>query len=85
MEIFNFTLPAVQLQVAPAGQVKLQFQWPSPYVNKVQFGVLGAPNLGTPFTCVPAVQNFLGNDTFELSLPNPGGAAFFYQIFVTLK
>ena len=75
----------MQLQVAPAAQIKLQFQWPASYANKVQFGVVGAPNLGTPFTYVPAVQSFLGNDTFELNLPDPGGAAFFYQIFVTLK
>jgi len=84
-QIVNFTLPAVQLQVAPAAQIKLQFQWPASYADKVQFGVVGAPNLGTPFTYVPAVQSFLGNDTFELNLPDPGGAAFFYQIFVTLK
>jgi hypothetical protein len=84
-QVVNFALPAVQLQVAPAGEVKLQFQWPAAYVNKVQFGVLGGPNLGAPFTQLPAVQTPVGNDTFELSLPNPGGAAFFYQIFVTLK
>ncbi|HKS37029.1 MAG TPA: hypothetical protein VJW76_07560 [Verrucomicrobiae bacterium] len=85
VQIVNFALPAVQLQVAPAAQIKLQFQWPAAYANKVQFGVVGAPNLGTPFTYVPAVQSFLGNDTFELNLPDAGGAAFFYQIFVTLK
>jgi hypothetical protein len=84
-QIVSFALPAVQLQVAPAGQVKLQFQWPAAYVNKVQFGVVGGPNLGAPFTQLPAVQSPVGNDIVQLDLPNPGGATFFYQIFVTLK
>jgi hypothetical protein len=82
---FNFTLPAVQLQFAPTGDVKLQFQWPAIFASKVQFGAVGGADLGAPFVQLPAVQSFLGNDTFELNLPNPGGAAYFYQIFVHLK
>jgi hypothetical protein len=81
----NFSLPAVQLQWVPSGQLSLQWQWPVSYAAKVQFGVLGTPDLGGPFTQLPAVQSYLGNDIFELSVPDPGAAGFFFQLFMSLK
>jgi hypothetical protein len=81
----NFFLPAVQIQLAPAGQTKLQFQWPAVYADKVQFNLYGTADLAAPLAQLPAVQNYLGGDTFEFTLPQPGGPAFFYKITVSLK
>jgi hypothetical protein len=83
--IANLALPTVQLQMSPGGPVQLLVQWPSAYVDKVQFIVLGAPGLGSSFAHLPASQSIAGSDRVELLLPNPGGTAFFYKVAIGLK
>ena len=81
----SFQLPAVQLIAAPGGSLTLQWNWPTAYAGKIQFTVLGTASLGTTFAPIPAAPVATGPDTFEVVLPEPAPASFFYQLAVSLK
>lgn len=43
------------MELIPDGtQIRLRFQWPATYINRVLLGTKSAPHLGTPFTNVTA-------------------------------
>jgi hypothetical protein len=83
--IVQLTPPAVELKLNPLGQLKLQWEWPAAYSDELQFNAFGTPALGVPFVQVPASPVYLGNNTFEATLPAPAGNTYFYQLNLKLK
>jgi hypothetical protein len=63
--------------------LKLSWDWPEPYASKVRFKVLGASELDSSFTELGLSPTKTGGH-FELSLPNSGMGAQFFQITIEL-
>ena len=76
------------LELLPDGtQIRLRFNWPGLYINRVVFGVKAAPDLHAPFADVPAtgpVSVPLLPNTFELILPVPAATSHFYLVYLRL-
>ncbi len=83
----RFELPRVEL-IRDGAQIRLRFGWPSAYISRFVFGVKGSPNLNTPFVYVPATGPLpapMLQNTFDLLVPVPESASYFYFIYVALR
>jgi hypothetical protein len=76
------------MELIPDGtQLRLRFNWPALYINRVLFGVKSAPDLSTPFTNVPAsgpVAVFGQPNTYDLIVPAPPSPSHFYLLYLSL-
>lgn len=83
----RFDLPHVEL-IRDGEQIRLRFNWPTPYIGHFLFGVKGSPALGTPFAVVPAIGPVgvpLSQDTYDLLVPVPESPTYFYLIYIALR
>jgi len=83
----RFDLPYVEL-IRDGEQIRLRFNWPTPYIGHFLFGVKGSPELDTPFVDVPAIGPVgvpLLQDTYDLLVPVPESRTCFYLIYVALR
>jgi len=83
--IVSLAPPALNLDVLPGGQLQLSFQFPPAYADKIQFGILTTPVLGSGFAQSSVVPVNLGGGNFQVVLPNPGAGAQFYLVYLGLK
>jgi hypothetical protein len=76
------------MELIPDGtQLRLRFNWPALYINRVLFGVKSAPDLSTPFTNVSAsgpVAVFGQPNTYDLIVPAPPSPSHFYLLYLSL-
>lgn len=76
------------MELIPDGtQIRLRFHWPATYINRVVFGVKSAPDLGTPFTSLPAsgpVAVFGSPNTYDLIVSTPLSPSHFYFLSLSL-
>lgn len=78
--------PYVEL-IPDGAQLRLRFNWPAVYLSKIVFGVRSSPDLGTPFTDLPATgpSPVAGQaDTFDLVVPLPPSESYFFYIYLAL-
>lgn len=80
----NVGPPEIQVG-AQGGQLKLSWNWPEAYANKIQFTVFAAGDLGQAFQIIPATLSHPGPDQFEAVLPNVPAPSQFYRVSLSLK
>ncbi|HPY31708.1 MAG TPA: thrombospondin type 3 repeat-containing protein [Verrucomicrobiota bacterium] len=79
--------PAMEL-IPDGAQIRLRFQWPAQYLNRVQFGVKSSADLGAPFDEVPAagpLAVFGSPHTWDLIVSTPLSPSHFYLLYLTLR
>lgn len=80
-----FTPPVLSL-LPVGGSIQVQFQWPSMYVNRFNFGIRHAPDLSTPFSdLVVSTPVSMGGDNFSITFTPPATPSHFYLMTVSLK
>jgi hypothetical protein len=83
--VVDLSPPALNLEVLPGGQLQLSFQFPPAYADKIQFGILTTPALGTEFSPTSIIPVNMGGGNFQVVLPNPGVGAQFFLVYLGLK
>jgi hypothetical protein len=83
--VVNLSPPALSLEILPGGLTKLTFQFPEAYADKIFFGILFTPALGSDFTESIVTPVHLGGGLLEAILPNTGEDAQFYLLYLGLK
>lgn len=82
------TLGPPFMELIPDGaQLRLRFNWPALYINRVLFGAKSAPDLATPFSNVSAAGPIAvpgQPDTYDLILPAPPSPSHFYLLYLSL-
>ncbi len=79
--------PPFMVLIPDGAQLRLRFNWPTVYLNRVQFGVKSSPELGTPFSTVPALGPLPAPgqpDTFDLVISAPPSPSHFYFLYLSL-
>lgn len=79
------TPPVVEIEPAAGGQLKLTWNWPAKYADKIQFQLVTATTPDQPFQPenVP-VQN-LGGGNFQILAPTPDAPSKFFRLQMKLK
>jgi hypothetical protein len=90
-----FGIPAVVLMdleaplmeiVLDGSQIRLRFEWPALYINRIDVGVKATATLGTPFTSVPATgPTQIGANLFEVVVPSSALTEQFYFLYLALR
>ncbi len=83
--IAMLSLPVLDIEASPAGDVLLEWNWPQAYMNKVTFQLLATPDLNQPSALQPIVPVHVGGDRFNILVPSPGTGAHFFTIRLQLR
>jgi len=81
-------LAAPYVELLPDGaQLRLRFNWPTAYINRIRFAVKASPDLAAPFTDLSATGPLPvppGPDTYELVVPAPVATSHFFYLSLSL-
>jgi hypothetical protein len=82
--IADLSPPEMKIESDLGGSLlKLSWDWPEPYASRIKFKALATSDLGNLFTDLGINPTKTGGH-FELTLPNPGTGAHFFQIIMEL-
>ncbi len=77
--------PALDLVLKPGDKLGVTWKFPAAYSGKFLFVVEAADSLTGGFAPTGIGPNYLGNDKFEVELPQPSGSTRFYRFYMRLR
>jgi hypothetical protein len=79
------TPPVVQIEPAAGGQLKLSWNWPAQYADKIEFHLVSAASPDQAFELENVPAQHLGGGAYQIIAPNSGGPAKFFRLQMTLR